>query len=40
LEELPAGQAASIAAKLVGVKKREAYEIALELKGTNDSPAD
>ncbi len=37
LEELPAGQAASLAAKLTGVKKRVAYDIALQLKGGEKS---
>ena len=40
LDELPAGQAASLAAKLVGVKKRAAYEMALEMKKSDNSPED
>ena len=36
LEELPTGQAASICAKLTGVKRREAYDIAMEIKQSDN----
>jgi 16S rRNA (cytidine1402-2'-O)-methyltransferase len=38
LEDLPTAQAASLAARLLGVKKRVAYEVALALKGPANSP--
>jgi 16S rRNA (cytidine1402-2'-O)-methyltransferase len=40
LAELPAAQAASLAARLLGVKKRAAYEVALSIKGQGNSLAE
>jgi len=35
LEDLPAAQAAGLAAKLVGVKRREAYDLAMKIKNSD-----